>query len=291
MFQRLLICTDFFDGLQRLTGFTSSLAASGIKHLTFLHCVPLDERGRIPKVDTVHLEQARKRLASAIESVPAGLEVQIVVESGRPNDLILKLARDRHCDLIVLGVSLRTALSETLFGSTTRAIHEQSTVPILTLRPQLITTYSADELALRCQNLFKTLMIPYDGTAAARHVVAQVKQRVQANSPTLLQGCTLCWVLGMDRRDVPQQPFIEAAQTALLAVKTELDSLGLQVRTEVRQGEAVIEVLEACSEPDISAIALSTNTRNRLASLYPPSFAQEMLQKSWHPILFFPQSR
>lgn len=94
-----------------------------------------------------------------------------------------------------------------------------------------------------------------------------------------------------DRRNIPQAPFVEQAKTELANVKAELEALNLTVVTEVRAGSPVVEVIEAALEPDISAIVVSNNPRGAFLQLSVPSFAQDLLRHSWHPVLYFPFTR
>ncbi|NEQ28227.1 MAG: universal stress protein, partial [Microcoleus sp. SIO2G3] len=61
MFERILICTEFADGLSRLVGFIGDFAIAGVKQIVFLHAVPLLESRTIPKVDYSKVEQAQSR--------------------------------------------------------------------------------------------------------------------------------------------------------------------------------------------------------------------------------------
>jgi nucleotide-binding universal stress UspA family protein len=289
MFQRLLICTDFCDGLQRLVNFVPTLAAAGIRHLTFLHCVPLDEGGAIPRVDTDKVHQAQEKLGVATRNLPDGISVEVVVESGRPSDLILKVAQAHQVELILLGLVTQNLVTEKLFGSTTRVIYERTKIPILVVRTQLISTYTTEELDLRCRHIFRHLMVPYDGSDAAKRVIQSIKELVPAFTPPVVEACTVCQVLeSTERWNVSRQPYIEAAEATLALVKAELAPLNLQVDTQVRLGGAVSELLRACLEPDVSAIAVSHNRRNRLLEMSIPSFTVELLRQSWHPVLYFP---
>ncbi|EKQ68707.1 universal stress protein UspA-like protein [Leptolyngbyaceae cyanobacterium JSC-12] len=292
MFQRLLICTDLLDGLQRLAHFVPSLAAAGVQEVTFLHCIPFKETGSIPRVNTEKVTQARSQLEVAIKNAPADVMVHVRVESGRPLDLILKVARETNVDLLMLGFSLRSSFSEKLFGSTAAEIYKRTTIPVLSVRPQLISTYTSEELDLRCRHLFRYFMLPYDGTDAAKYLIQQVKQRVLQSSHPVLEACHLVWIVDdCDRREIPREPFIEQGQKELAAAKTELEACHLKVETEVRLGSPVVEVIKASLEPDISAIAVCHNPRNSLLQLSVPSFTQDLLRHSWHPVLYFPLVR
>lgn len=292
MFQRVLICTDFADGLHRLTNFVSSLALAGMKQIVFLHAVPLWEKGVIPRVDTEKIEQAQTRLAKTLAKSSTDVEVKIEVLSGKPVDIILKVAQNYQSQLIILGSQSRDLLTEKLVGSTMADLSHKTTVPLLVLRPQLISTYTAEELTLRCQHLFRSLLLPYNGTPAANYLVQQVKQLAQQQSDRYVEACTLCWVLETtSNRSLPQKFSPQQAQQSLSEIKTDLEKLNLQVETEVRQGSTVTQILAAATMADISAIALSSATIGTVQEWLVSSFAAEVLRFSWYPVLFFPPQR
>lgn len=290
MFKRPLICTDFSDYLHRLVHFVPSLAAGGMEQITFLHVAALWKEGEIPREDTEKVNQARDRLGAALQDVPDGVEVQVEVTSGRASDTILKVAKAHQADVIILGTPTRSLLNEKLFGSTTIDLAQHTTIPLLVLRPQLISAYTSEELDLRCRHLFRYLLLPYDGSDPAKYLVQQVEQRCQESQ--VLEQCLLCWVVSdSGRRELRQfTPHQEAAE--MLAVpQAALAQHNLQVHTEVRVGNPVMQVLDTATMFDISAIAVSSGSLGRLIEWSAPSFTGEMLRRSWHPVLFFPPAR
>lgn len=292
MFKRLLICTDFSDGVYRFAHFVPSLAALGLEQLTFLHCVPLREIGAIPRVDTEKVDVSRQRLDVALESSSSGVDVRVIVESGRAIDAILAAAQTHQADLIVLGMPTRNLLTEKLFGSTTMGLCQRSTVPLMVIRPQLVSTYTAEEFDLRCRHLFRCLLVPYDGSNASKYLLDRLKQLAHDRPPNCLERLHLCWVVDdVGRRELPKDYQVEAAKEALASVKTELEVLKVQVAPiEVRVGNPVLEVLEAAQMQDVSAIATSSGSIGKLLQWSVPSFTSELLRRSWHPIIYFPPS-
>jgi nucleotide-binding universal stress UspA family protein len=292
MFQRLLVCTDFSDGLHRLVHFIPSLAAAQVKHVTFMHSVPFREIGGVPKLDEEKINQARQKLSPGLKHEVDGIEVDITIESGRLLDDIYRLVAERNLDLVLTGMTPRDALSERLFGSTTKSLCRNSSVPILIFRPQLLTTYTSEELSLRCRHMFRHLMVPYDGQTASKYCVEAIKQRVQHQPDSALKECHLCWVVSDGgRRELPIAQKLTAADQELTAVKADLEALNIKTTALVLQGDAVTQIIEASMEPDIQAIAISSDTLGKLAELAVPSFAVELISKSWHPVLFFPNTR
>jgi nucleotide-binding universal stress UspA family protein len=292
MFHTCLICTDLSDGLYRLAEFVPSLAAGGIEQLIFLHSVPLWEGGEIPRVDEEAIEKARDRLQQAVKAVPDGVEVKIEVPSGRPQDTVLKTAKTYRADVIVTGMPIQSLLQEKLFGSTTTSLAKACTMPLLILRPQLICTYTREELDLRCQHLCKHLLMPYNGSNASKYLVQKVKEYAGQRPDNSLTDCTLMWIVDEGgRREVPKDYQLREAGEQLEPVKAELEQLGLQVNSEVRLGDPYTEILDAASDYDISAIAIASDHLGKLIEWPARSFAGELMRRSWHPILFFPPQR
>ncbi len=289
MFERVLICTDFSDGLHRLSHFVSSLGLAGIKQIVFLHVVPLWEKGVIPRVDTEKIEQAQTRLAEAVGESPADIEVNVEVQSGKPVETILKVAKAYQSGLIILGSQSRNVLTEKLVGSTMADLSHQTTIPLLVVRPQLISAYTCEELTLRCQHLFRSLLIPYNDSKAANYLVQQIKHLAQQQPGRFLQHCKLCWVLeNTGRQGIPRKVLPQQAHETLSQIKADLEGVNLQVETEVREGNSVTQLLETAVMADISAIAVSSGTIGKLQEWLISSFAAEVLRQSWYPVLFFP---
>jgi nucleotide-binding universal stress UspA family protein len=292
MFQRCLICTDFSDGLHRLVEFVPSLAAGGIKQIVFLHSVPLWEEGEIPRINEEGIEKARDRFKKNLKNVPEGVEVHIEVPSGRPIETIPKVARNYKVDVILTGIPLRSLLQEKLFGSTTIGLAKACVTPLLILRQQLVSAYTREELDLRCQHLFRCLLIPYNGSNASKYLVQKVKEYAQNRPDNSLKQCVLIWVVEEGgRREIPKDYQLREAQQKLESVKAELEQLDLQVDTEVRLGDPLLELLNAALEFDISAIAIASDNLGKIIEWPVRSFAGELMRRSWHPVLFFPPQR
>jgi nucleotide-binding universal stress UspA family protein len=289
MFQRLLVCTDLSDGLHRLVHFVPSLAAGGVKQITFLHAIPISGEREIPRVDEQKVAAARDRLISPpCEEV----DVQVEIKWGKPIESILSTARTYQSDLILVGTPTRSLLTEKLMGSTMMGLCQRISVPLMILRPQLLGAYTAEELDLRCRHLFRYLLIPYDGTQTADYLLGQVKQKAQARSLNSLEECKLCWVYQPSgRRNMPKSEFPEASKAKLAAARGELTALELQVSTEVLKGTPIQEVLMTAQENDVSAIAISSGSLGKLIEISSPSFAGEILRRSWHPVIYFPPAK
>jgi len=289
MFHQALISTDFEDGLYRLGYAIPSLAESGFTDITFFHSVPVETDRSVPKVDEEAVHLARERLEDIIHQAPAGIDVKVVVNGGRASSNILQQIKASGCEVVFLGMPTRNILSERLFGSTTMKLVEQTPVPMLIMRPQLISTFTTQELSLRCRNLFRYLLIPYDGTAGSNEFLETLKARIQNNPPSADHRYWLLWVVEDNiRRELQSdRPLVEAQEQLEQAANT-LRELNLKVETVVVEGDPLEEILRAADRYDIGAIATSSRGIGGLLRWSVPSLTREILRHSWHPVLYFP---
>ena len=66
----------------------------------------------------------------------AGLEVEEVVAHGEAASEIVRVARERGCDLIVISSRGRTGLGRMLFGSTAESVVRHAHCPVLVVKPK-----------------------------------------------------------------------------------------------------------------------------------------------------------
>lgn len=287
MFQHCLICTDFSDGLQRLASFIRDLSQTGVRKFIFLHTVSVWEDDRIANVDSQKLAEAKAYLQSLIKDVPTDVEVKIEVSSTRYLDQIHQLIEAAAIDLIVVGMPVTSDLENKLFGSHTLALAKATDVPMMILRPQLISTYTSEELALRCQHLWQHLLIPFDDSPAGRYMVQCLQQRLANHPNHQVESCHFLWVLedGVRRPELVAARQSEA-ETKLADLQAEFAKLGPRCSAEVRFGNPLTEILDTAFVKNINAIAVGSFRKN-LLDWAVPSVADSILNRSWFPLLFF----
>jgi nucleotide-binding universal stress UspA family protein len=289
MSKTCLICTDFTDGLERLTEFVSDLAQSNLKNLIFFHSVSLEKQGQIPRDDSPLIKEAEAKLASAsLSGVPEGVTVSLEVSAGNPVEGVKRILQKYHVDLIIVGTPIRSGWKETIFGSTSTGIAKLTDAPILIIRPQLISTYTREELSLRCQHLLRYLLIPYDDSENAHYCVKRLKEHVESYPETKIKKCMLLTVVEeVTRAKELTKSKVEQAQSKLTELKQQLEGVALEVNTDVRNGDPVAETLKAALNFDISAIVIANDYDNNPLDWTVSSFASDILHRSWYPVLLF----
>jgi nucleotide-binding universal stress UspA family protein len=289
MFQSCLICTDFSDSLQRLRCFVPSLADGGFQRIIFCHIVPFSEEGQMPRVNEEERAKAKILLDRALIDIPEEVEVIVAIECGRPLDIIPRLLTEHSIQVLFLGTPVRSLLAEKFFGSTTRGLLQQIKTPTAIFRPQLLETYTQEELTLRCRHLWRCLLVPYNDSEEARYSIECIKQKAILAQDKASKQIILCWVVETARRSPEvETSYLEQARQKLDLLKQELTQLGLSVTIEIRQGNPISEVLAVAATHNVSSIVLGSKTHSRWLQQTILSFAGDLLRQSWFPILLFP---
>ncbi len=288
MFQSCLICTDFTDGLYRLIDCVPSLAQCGLKKIVFFHSVPLWEEGEVARIDDEKVLQTKERLQQAVDNAPSEVDVQVEVLSGKPLDTIPRVLKKHSIDVIMTGTPIRSLLQEKFFGSTSAGLAKITSQPLNIIRPELITTYTREELSLRCQHLWRYLLIPYNNSETARYLIDEIKKYAQDRPENSLKQCMLMTVVeDAGRKSFLTEQRVEEATSSLKSVKEELETLNIEVNTLVQVGNPLQEITTAALDFDISAIAIATDYRNSLLQWTVRSFANDVMRSSWFPVLLF----
>ena len=163
--KNILYTTDLSDNARYAFAYAISLANLYRARLSILHVVPEDEdlntklggylsTDQLSEIKEQHLKEARATLIgkksglAAIRSalnqfcdqVVSDLDAQelktdeILVEPGNPVEVIIRVAEERGCDLIVLGSHGYGMLKDALMGGTARGVIRRTKKPVLLVR-------------------------------------------------------------------------------------------------------------------------------------------------------------
>lgn len=145
MFKHVLLPTDGSELSERATlagvSFAKELGASVVA-LTVMpefHTVSLDTE-MLEDTETEFIAQSERRAAKALAFVTdaaqsAGVPCTTVTDrSDDPYEVILRTAKERSCDLIIMASHGRRGLSGLLLGSETQKVLTHSDIPVLVYR-------------------------------------------------------------------------------------------------------------------------------------------------------------
>ncbi len=164
--KKILYATDLSESARYAFAYALSLAKLYGARITFLHVLPevsevMDSHiigyiseDRWEEIKAQHSREAREALIGKKRDSAAAKAVldqfskdaklgqegagfitdEIIVERGNPVEQILKQAKERNCDLIVMGTHGRGTLADAMIGSTARRVLRRSEKPVLVVR-------------------------------------------------------------------------------------------------------------------------------------------------------------
>jgi len=141
LFRRILCASDFSDAAAEALGAATSLVDPSSSRLLLLHVMewfPEAEsrsaRIGVPEYGLDLSEETRDRLASALPPDLRACEREEIVAAGRPHRQILRLAREREVDLIVLGIHAERPVDRVVPGTTISHVLREAPCPVLAVR-------------------------------------------------------------------------------------------------------------------------------------------------------------
>ena len=139
-FKNTLVPTDFSETSEHAFGYAKALAGSFDGRLHVLHVIPdpyaqpwsIEATGAaIPELLKTWEKDARKRLE---RMKPQALESELITQVGHPFLQIIRYAKERSIDLIVLGTHGRGPIGHMFLGSVAEKVVRKAPCPVLTVR-------------------------------------------------------------------------------------------------------------------------------------------------------------
>jgi nucleotide-binding universal stress UspA family protein len=146
LYKRILCPVDFSESSLHALKYAISMAQEADGQLTVLHVVEHELQNTADMASVAYdtgmtvgdfLKERGEDLGRRLQEVagaPEFCSVESLMTPGKPWREVLRIAAERQCDLIVMGVQGRGAADLWFFGSTTQHVVREASCPVLTLR-------------------------------------------------------------------------------------------------------------------------------------------------------------
>jgi nucleotide-binding universal stress UspA family protein len=121
-----------------------------VMHVKMLPTVAYGEFAALPPEPEETMENLKERL---MELKPRDCAVEYVLTEGVPAEEIVNVARDKQCDLILMGTHGRTGLGRLLMGSVAELVVRRASCPVLTVKTPFATQAAERESAMEAAPL------------------------------------------------------------------------------------------------------------------------------------------
>ncbi|WNQ10956.1 universal stress protein [Paenibacillus aurantius] len=140
MYEKLLVPVDGSESSARALAHAVSLARSlpVPPELVVLHVNPSFAMNEPPigvNLEEAVEEEGRRILEPAVAALKdAGIPYRSLARNGDPAEIILRLAREEECGLIVMGSRGNGLVKELLLGSVSHAVIQQARCPVMIVK-------------------------------------------------------------------------------------------------------------------------------------------------------------
>jgi nucleotide-binding universal stress UspA family protein len=186
-------------------------------------------------------------------------DVHFEIASGKPAPEILRVARERGCDLIVMGSHGSTGFRKLFFGSTTERVLRETAVPMLVTPGGDPGRMGFDDV----RKAIRRVLVPVDLTPATAHQADVARRVADALSLPLL----LVHVIEPVRSLVTAHATLSTVETerryrAEAQLEREAESMGAATKPEalVAYGEPAEEIAKVAADRDAGLIVMGLHS-------------------------------
>lgn len=287
MLSNILITTDASPASDHLVQCVTGLRRVGSRRAVLAHVINVRDvgglYGTLKTLVLPRLEAQQKTL------VAAGFEVSLEIPLGYPASEIARLAREKHCSLVVTGTHGETLASEALLGSTAHAILQTAKLPILLIRMEITEENGGKRCRIACEDLFRHILHPTDFSDTAERAFQYLEHVVRHthSAVTLLHAQDKAKLDPhlKDRLD----EFNRLDRKRLDRRRDALMKLGASaVNIEIPFGSPTGLILERARRSDCTLILMGAQGRGYLKEIFLGSVAHNVARHAPLPVLFVP---
>jgi nucleotide-binding universal stress UspA family protein len=285
MFERILFPTDGSEAASTVFDHVLDVAEA---HDATLHVLSVADtahdsvtriEGRVIDV----LEREGERVVDEAAERAGNRRVSVVTDvlQGGVPETITAYAAEYDIDLVAMPTQGRTGLDRLLLGSTTERVLRQTTVPVLTLRPDDPARYP-----------YRDVLVPTDGSACASAALDRALAVATATGATLhVLSVVDATSLGTDVYSGTQVEVLEEdAQTVVTEARTAAEDAPLESVVEaVEFGSSVTrEIRSYADEHGIDLVVMGTHGRTGVERHLLGSVAEKTVRSTPVPVLTVP---
>jgi nucleotide-binding universal stress UspA family protein len=177
--------------------------------------------------------------------------VESFVCEGDPPEVLTDIAREKKADLIALGTYGRKGLKRLLMGSVTSQVILDAPCDVLVVKRPCI----------ECTGRYQSLLVPFDGSEFSRKALRRAGEMAKADNGQV----TVLYVIPryeemmeFYRSDAIKKSLHGEAEKVVGDARKIAAAMGITIRTEIREGHASDEIVDAVHKLENDLVAMGT---------------------------------
>jgi nucleotide-binding universal stress UspA family protein len=277
MFRKILCPVDFSDNSIAALRQAAKLARKDNALLYLMHAefAPMSNLVELAEDVALSTEPGKLQLERIARKLLAKVRHRVLVQFGRPAELIEKAANDLDVDLIVMATHGRSGIDRLFLGSVAEHVIRRSRRTVLSFGPGTAV------------GSLKTILCPvdFDPNSMAALKFAWLMARKYRAAITLLHVVRVPF----EPSEVPVEPAMPewARDARARLAKVAAENLGPKAKCKmlVRRGDPISAILEVEEELRPDLVVMATHGRTGLSHFVLGSVAQRMVRESTVPVL------
>ncbi|MEW6109270.1 MAG: universal stress protein [Nitrospirota bacterium] len=180
-----------------------------------------------------------------------GIEVESLVCEGDAPDVIKQIAREKNADLIAMGTHGRKGLKRLIMGSVTAGVIADSPCDVLVVKRP----------CHECSGTYRNILLPFDGSEFSGKALLRAHSLSKADGGSI----TALYVIpryeemiGFMKTESIKKSLFSEAERILRIAKEGISENGVQIRTEIEEGQAGDKIVETAGRINSDLIVMGS---------------------------------
>jgi nucleotide-binding universal stress UspA family protein len=223
--------------------------------IILVHAVYFDEEefGIAPEQHEKRLELGKRVCYQARDMTLAefGIDVESLVCTGEPHDVIVDIARQKKADLVAMGTHGRKGLKRLFMGSVTSRVIVDSPCDVLVVKKP----------CTECAGEYKSILVSFDGSGFSKKALnkaCQLSKIDGAEMSVLYVIPRYEEMIGFFKTDFIKESLLQEAHKIMDDAKEIASGQGVSIKTEIKEGYVSDKIIETASRLKNDLIVLGT---------------------------------
>jgi nucleotide-binding universal stress UspA family protein len=288
MLSSIVVATDGSEASDLLMDCVAGLRKVGGERATAAHVFNIRDVGGLSASLRDSVLPKLEKQADILRR--AGFQADVQTAVGFPSAEIFKLALRRSASLVVVGSHGASMAKDSLLGSTAHGMLQNTMIPILLVRMEIVEEDGGLRCRLICKDMFQHILFPTDFSEGADHALLYLEHIVRETKSRV----TLLHV--QDKAEIDEHlkhrldEFNRIDRERLEGVKLRLEGCGASgVSIDIPYGSPTKIILDRARSNQFSLIVMGSQGRGFISELFLGSVANNVARLAPLPVLFVPR--